>query len=628
MKKILFFDKLDFFSIFLILILKIFFKKIYFRDANNIFKKKKYKNFFEKLNIFWISHLNLDCKYYNQSIAIRRDLEKKFIKNQIEKSYLTKIFLNEFKLDENKLKKYYLCLRGELLYQGDFLFESSSLTLINKLLSKNDINIIYFPKDITSYLLACEYKNLKIKISSVYCFYSLFYKILSRLYDYFLRNIENIFNFKKSKNLKLKSSNKKIDFSDFNFAYFPHKGLRYGNAYNKTFIYKNNPSSALYKKKILTLFFNETDEVSLRFMKIHDIPNINLNNVISKKKSLKKTISFYLKNFTLSIFAKNLNLRGLFTLNFHFNFLFTFFKYLDFLEKCKNLKVIYSAYDVLFPKTFKLACEIRFIKTISHQERLYHYSFFSPLFYNYYFVSGEFKNLLPKYDYIIDDGYIDMGVMRSNLITSNTSHRVKKELIRLKKIKNEKKVILCVGLFALNDHEAGIIGEDGTSIKSNIDFVNTILKLSKKFEKFYFLIRFKDNKTKKNLPQKILEEIKNSFNIEINDNEKVNIYQLSEISDFIIGKQTSLMEESIAASKKVVFYDNENHFNSLDYILNKYDLSEKDYLGLESRLTKLLKGNEINESEKENSLSKYIEVNDKLNSYKIISNSLEEILTK
>ena len=107
----------------------------------------------------------------------------------------------------------------------------------------------------------------------------------------------------------------------------------------------------------------------------------------------------------------------------------------------------------------------------------------------------------------------------------------------------------------------------------------------------------------------------------------MNIYQLSQISDFIIGKQTSIMEESIAAGKKVVFYDNENHFNSLDYVLNKYDLSEKNHLGLENRLTKLLKGNKIIKNEK-NCLSRYIKVNEKLNSYEIIRNSIEDILTK
>ncbi len=592
-------------------------------------KKKKNKDLLKKVNIFWISHLNLDCRYYNQSISIRRELEIKFIKNQVENSYLTKNLFNRFNLDENKLKKYYLCLRGELLHQGEFLFESSSINLINNFILEKDFKVIYFPRDITAYLLACENDNSRIKISSIYCFYNLFYRNLRKIFIYIYRIIHQLYLKFKFQNSKKQITKEKLNFSNFKFAYFPHKGLRYGDSYNNTFIYNNDPNSSLYKKNVLTLFFSDTDKLSARYMRIHNIPNVNINNLISKKESLKKTFFFYIKIISMSYFIKNFNIKNLFILNFHFNFLFNLFKYLDLLTNFKSLKAIYSSYDVLFPKTLKFACEIKKIKTISHQERLYHYSFFSPLFYNYYFASGEFKNILPKYDYLIDNGYIDIGVIRSNLINPKISHLTKTDLIKLKKIKKEKKIILCVGLYALDDHDSGIIGEDGTSIKSNKDFVNTILKLSQKFEKFYFILRFKDHKIQNYLSSKVLEEIQNSSNIEINiNNKKINIYQLSEISDYIIGKQTSVMEESIAAGKKVVFYDNENHFNSLDYILNKYDLSEKNYLGLENRLTKLLNENNIVESEEERSLSKYIPLKKKINSYKIIKDNVENILKK
>ena len=181
MRKVLFFDKLDYFSIILIFFLKIFYKRIYFRDANNLFKKEKIKKLLKQLNIFWISHLNLDCKYYNGSISIRKELEQKFINNQIKESYLTKSFSKKFNLDMDKLKKYYLCIRGELLHQGEFMFESSSITLMDKFIIKKNFNVIYFPKDISSYLLALENDNAKIKINSIYCFYSLFYKTIIRI---------------------------------------------------------------------------------------------------------------------------------------------------------------------------------------------------------------------------------------------------------------------------------------------------------------------------------------------------------------------------------------------------------------------------------------------------------------
>ena len=60
---------------------------------------------------------------------------------------------------------------------------------------------------------------------------------------------------------------------------------------------------------------------------------------------------------------------------------------------------------------------------------------------------------------------------------------------------------------------------------------------------------------------------------------------ITKISDFIIGKQTSLLEEALSAGKKVVFYDNENHFKSMDYVLNQVDISEKNFDGLKKRIT-------------------------------------------
>ena len=47
-------------------------------------------------------------------------------------------------------------MRGELLHQGEFLFESSSINLINNFILEKDFKVIYFPRDITAYLLACE----------------------------------------------------------------------------------------------------------------------------------------------------------------------------------------------------------------------------------------------------------------------------------------------------------------------------------------------------------------------------------------------------------------------------------------------------------------------------------------
>ena len=627
MKKIIFFETLDFISIFFVIFYKFLNKKIYYRETNSFFKKKKIKLYLKSLNIFWLNYLDLDCKYFNESFKIRRNLEDNFINRKVKNSFFSNNFSKLYKLNEKNLKKFYLCLRGELGQQGEFIFESSSLSLLNYFFDKNIFNITYFPRSIISSLLLYENDLKNIKINNFHCLILLIFKKINRLITFVLRVLYNIFKKKISYNRYKKINiNKRYNFSDYKIAFFPHKGLRYSNAYKNTYLYDSDINSKLYKEKIFTFFFERTDESSIRFLKKHNIPNYNLNLIISKKKALKKLFHFFFKNISFSLFLKKFSLTNFFLLNFYLNFLFNFFKYENLLENFKNLKVIYASYDVLFPKTLVFACELKGIISASHQERSYHYSYFSPLFYNMYFVSGSFKDVLKNYDYLIDN-YIDFGMVRSNMIFNNKQNILKKDIENLTNKKKNKKLVLCIGLMAADDHDVGIYGEDGTSLKSNIDFANTILKLSKKYLSCYFVLRFKDKNTINSLPKKIILEINNSPNIEINNNLKnTNIYEMIKISDLIIGKQTSIMEEALSAGKKIIYYDNENHFNSIDYILNTTGISVRNYDELSKKLKFLLLENGDYSQNDIKLFEDYFSFNKKVDSYKIIKNSISEIL--
>ena len=62
------------------------------------------------------------------------------------------------------------------------------------------------------------------------------------------------------------------------------------------------------------------------------------------------------------------------------------------------------------------------------------------------------------------------------------------------------------------------------------------------------MIRFKNTETINLIPPNILSEIKKKENIEINNNLKsFNSYELVSISDIVIGKRTSIMEEAMSA---------------------------------------------------------------------------------
>ena len=309
---------------------------------------------------------------------------------------------------------------------------------------------------------------------------------------------------------------------------------------------------------------------------------------------------------------------------FLINFLFTFFKFENFIKKLKSLNLIYSFYDVLFPKIFTFICDINKIKSISHQERTFHYTYFSPLFYNYYLISGDFKNLLPKYDYKIDQ-YFDMGVMRSHLV--NKKLIFKKDLKRLNFIKNEKKVVLCIALFPDDNHSIGLYGEDGKSLDSNVNYLNTIYKLSNYFKIFHFVIRFKFPNAKDYIPKDLIEKIDNSKNIEINNNFKsLTIHELMGLSDIIIGTQTSALEEALSAGKNVIFYDNENHFRSLEYVLNKANIVESNIEGLKFKLEKILTDDKKYLDEILKQTNNFFSINKKIDSYKAINQTIKNLL--
>ena len=147
---------------------------------------------------------------------------------------------------------------------------------------------------------------------------------------------------------------------------------------------------------------------------------------------------------------------------------------LRFLKEYPNLKIIYVYYDYLFNKNpLLIACEKRKIKSISHLERgllsIYH----SPLFFNDYIVpSNAFKNLLKSKGFIIDN-YHNFGFLRQKLAT--TERIVKKNNFeKFQKIKDEKKLIFCIGTLISNTAEE-LYGYNGNSPKSNSSFLENML---------------------------------------------------------------------------------------------------------------------------------------------------------
>ena len=151
--------------------------------------------------------------------------------------------------------------------------------------------------------------------------------------------------------------------------------------------------------------------------------------------------------------------------------------------------------------------------------------------------------------------------------------------------------------------------------------------MGKKFQNLYFVIRFKTTDAINSIPSKLLLEIKNKENIEINNNLKsANSYKLVSISDIVIGKYTSIVEEAMSTGKKIIFYDNENYLSSFDFPLNKINVIERNIKGLENRINNIINGNYDPSNQIKNCVNKYFFNHPNNSGFNLIKETIKKTL--
>ena len=586
MKSVIFFNKLDYFSLILSVLLKPFFSSIHFRNAIVSFQKHNVINKLKMIGIYWISFVDSKYGIYNESHKIREELEVSFVNNRVKNNILVKKLINDFNFDQLLEKKLFLSFRQQF-FQDDYNSEASSIVLAKNYFLNKDKRVFYFPSDYNSYLLIKEFKSKKFCIIGIHAFINLFFKLTFFAIKKFKNLFSKIF-FKKLEKKTIKKNN--ISYK-YQIAYFPHQSLKYGNFFKKTYLYDNDHNSPLFKEKLLTLFWDDTDEISKRYFRIHGIPWFNLQSFKKNKILFIKNLKFFLGSAYKDRLSFFLSINRLFFFIFFIQFTKKFIYSIHVLNQFKYLKLIYVHYDTLFPQTFLLACALKGVKTMSAQERPYHYLLLSPQFYDSYLTAGDgFHKILKNKGYICEQ-FITVGLPRTTYINKKKTFFSKK-IEEYLKIKENKKIILCFGLIGANDFEAGLYGQNGNSLKSQINFANCILKLSKNFNNLHFIVRYKDENTHRKLPTNLLNEINNFENIEINTNfNSVNSYDLISISDFVIGKFSTIMEESLSAGKEIAILDEENYCSSLGHVINEIDVVKSSYEEIYERLKLFSNGN-------------------------------------
>lgn len=554
--KAILFDSINTRTVFLCYLLKPFFEKIFFRYSEKKVFIPFFKNFFVR-----IGYSGIDGALFNKSYFLKKFLIKKYLNNVFHKKEFFKNFCKLINLDEKNINKLIFSFENFLYHNKILSIDTSSFIYSKKFL--NEYKIIYAPDYISSFFLISQISKKKFKVVSFIAYFNIFKifskKFISVLFIFIINKLKKIFS-KNKLELKLETISKN------QVGYFPHKNLKYGSFFSKTFFYKNETNSIIKKLGIDTIFFEKTDKLSERYLRIFKKQKIILKGEVSKNffRFFIKYLSFVKNN------RQNLNSNKLSVFSF---FLLFFLKIesFNYVLRKYNYKYFFFYNDYIIPNSLLISAAINKIKTISFQDRLTSYVYNNKIICDYYFTCGNYFTKIFKMKYS-NEKLIQIGLLRSNLIDQNLI-RDEKFLSRIRVIRQNKKIISLILTTSTSNQKSSLYGEDGTSTKTLFIFEKLLIDIEKKMKNsFFILIKFKDSKIlKHNEFFEFERRLKRFDNVEIIKDKKLNSANIISLSDIVIGSQSTIIEESLMQNKFSFIFDYENFASTLGfYKYNKF----------------------------------------------------------
>jgi len=551
MKKLIIVDNLTFYNLFFLLIYRVFGFKIIYLNSNFLHNKKSLISILDSIDIQSIdysSFKNYDFELsFNLPYTYATEIYHKLIKEN-EELLLRELF------DTRYQKKVEIALIDIIRkYIGNL-----SNLIICADYYQNDYNVyLWYQRNFIINKIKSDYKNLNNTIINLL---GSSFMILNKFYNIIKSKIKNKFIVKSvPKNSKKEIKKDKAS----KVIFFPHKGIKTGDSYEKNFFYSNVPSSPLYQNNIEHIeygVFAGTKEyqdiedyyidkgVNYRF-----IPKLDIKFMISS------SLKFIKKTRELPLSSSHIILLTLFIYVEY---------YLKYLLPSKDAKLALVGYDYLFPKPLAVTLDIMRIDTVAYQER--YLSAFVGLgavsIDTYFMWSSRLKKRMDDTNLSFIGEAIPIGCVKINLFDIKSHPHI----IEIKK--KYKKVIIAFDYHSAQD------SEDNKKIpianwRNNFIFYRDLIKLSAIFPDIYIIIRGK-NDTWCSMPifEDIYNIIDNIDNIEVNrEFDRLNVsYQLVKDADLVIGRYTSLMEESVAYGVPAI---------SCDYGCNFQNNIEKMYDG-------------------------------------------------
>lgn len=539
MNKLIIVDKLTIFNLFFLLLYRICgFQSIYL--SNSSFLKKKY--LITILDIIGIASVNYST-FKNYDFALHFNLEYDHAVNIYKKlinkddKLLTRLF------NVTDPKKVEVALIDMI---RKYLGSTSQLLICADYYKKDHRVFVWHKRNFIIQYIDHNYKNLNFYIFNLLSqFLNISFLILK-----FIKTKSTTVFLKKQKNTK----NKPFKSNDNHpLIYFPHKGIISGeSSYEKNFFYSDDTSSPFHRNNMLHIeygvFPNTKEYLSIEKYYLENNLNYKFLPKLTLKMLVSSTVLFMKKSKILPISSKNKLILSLFA-NVEY--------YATNLKLHKNVKLALVGYDFLFPKPLSLSLDMSRIKTVAYQER-YLSAFVgagSVLLDLYFMWNDKLRERMMSSPISYIGKSIVIGSVKMELFQLSNNLNISNKIAEIKK--TYKKLIIAF------DYHSVEKSSDNKIIpianwQNNLIFYRDLIKLAASFPDAYIIIRGKDAKwCDLDIYKDIYNIIENIDNIEVNkDYEVYDVsYHLVKESDLVIGRYTSIMEESLSYGIPVISHD-------------------------------------------------------------------------
>lgn len=553
----------------------------------------------ERFNLKWIKKDYTAYSEYVREWFLSRDMaEELFYK--IKDSLLLNEISSYFSVPDHLKKKMEVFWKQNIFrHIAPF---ANQYAMAEYLIAKNKysrVTVLVF--NLGPFLKAYSKANIKIVVLPFFLNYHKIYERVNRTLS-LKRLINTSLPLKRLGKKKNQPEGKSIKTESFKVAFFPHKGVLYGKLFVKDHFYSKDIRSPFFKANILHISLNEAPNElsdSYKYYDANNIPYMDSKEISKRNKDL-------LLDCLKLIFKERKKVSSdlcKYGLDFVFMAMLAFYqinRYYFILTSLKGLKVALCGYDFLFPIELSIACSLKGVKVCASQERFF--QAFHPqlyLIFDYYFIASPKVSEQGLKNCFIEH-CIPSGLVRVDNLFDYEQKNIPDGKYDV--IKKNKKLVLALDYHLPTNAFEDINYRYGIATVKNIRrFYKDLIRLATDFPSLHIVIKGKETKSYESpYIADIVDSINSLENIEIElDLEKYNPYYIAEKADLTIALHTSLVDELLAAGRKVLLYEVSDHIKTI-FNYDNLLILVKDYKSLKYHIQNFLNGIYLTKDEIDN----------------------------